>query len=651
MSSKTGSSPYARLRSTGISDVRWTSGFWADRIELCHRTMVPNLWRILVSPEISHAYANFSIAAGLVEGQHKGPPFLDGDFYKWLEATAYIYAVTEDAALDRLMDEIIAVIGKAQRADGYLHTPVVIQERQGATDVDPFPAPEAFVTYNFGHLMTAACAHYHATGKAALLEIAEKLTSYLYSVYKTAPATLAENAICPSHYMGVVDMYRVTRNPQYLDLARGLIDIRDLVVDGTDHNQDRIPFRQQTKAVGHAVRANYLYAGVADVYAETGDTTLLEPLRSIWTNVVSSKMYVTGATGALYDGASPDGGSDHKAIQLVHQAYGREYQLPNITAYNESCATIGFGLWNLRMLAITGETRYADILERVLYNGLLGTISLDGKKFFYRNTLRQVNDLPFPLRFSAQREPYMDCFCCPPNIVRTIAQVGTYAYGLSDGEVWVHLYGSHVLDTTLEDGSRFRLVQETEYPWEGKVRLTVREARQTDLTLMLRIPAWAGGATVRINGRVGQTSLKPGTYVSLRRTWSTGDVIDLDLPMRVRLLVAHPLVEESQNHVAIQRGPIVYCLESPDLPAGVPVSRVVIPRGIELTPRFERNLLGGVTVLEGQAKALCQDDWSGQLYREAPHEAPRQVGVRLIPYYAWGNRGSSEMAVWLPVDW
>jgi DUF1680 family protein len=229
--------------------------------------------------------------------------------------------------------------------------------------------------------------------------------------------------------------------------------------------------------------------------------------------------------------------------------------------------------------------------------------------------------------------------------------VGTYTYGLSDDEVWVHLYGSNVLDTTLEDGSRLTLMQETEYPWEGEVRITVREIEHTPLTLMLRIPAWAEETTIRINGRVDRTPLKPGSYVPLRRKWSTGDVIELDLPMRARLLVAHPYVEESRNHIAVQCGPVVYCLESPDLPQGVPVSNVVIPRGIEWTPRFERDLLGGVTVLEGQAHALPEDDWSGQLYREAPREALREVHVRLIPYYAWENRGASEMAVWLPVDW
>ena len=248
--------------------------------------------------------------------------------------------------------------------------------------------------------MTCACTHYRATGKTNLLDIAKKAADFLYRTYKSSPRTLANNAICPSHYMGVVEMYRTTGDPRYLELAQGLIDIRDLVEGGTDDNQDRIPFRQQTQAVGHAVRANYLYAGAADVYAETGDASLLSALEKIWQDVALRKMYVTGATGALYNGASPDGSKSQSSIQPVHQAYGRAYQLPNLTAHNESCAAVGFVLWNWRMLAITGEARYADLLELALYNAVLAAISLDGKEFFYTNPLARVADLPFELRWS-----------------------------------------------------------------------------------------------------------------------------------------------------------------------------------------------------------------------------------------------------------
>ena len=468
-------------------------------------------------------------------------------------------------------------------------------------------------------------------------------------VFRTPTPELARNAVCPSHYMGVVELYRTTRNARYLDLARKLIDIRDLVEGGTDDNQDRIPFRQQTRAVGHAVRANYLYAGVADVYAETGDRTLLDPLLKIWENVVSRKMAITGACGALYDGASPDGAKDQKTISRVHQAYGRDYQLPSSTAHNETCASIGNALWNARMLQITGEARFADVLETVLYNALLAGISLEGTRFFYVNTLRQLDRMPVDLRWSRQREPFISCFCCPPNVVRTIAEIGSYAYGKSDDKVWVHLYGSNTLDTEMTDGSRLKLSQETDYPWDGRVKITIVAAPERPCTLMLRIPGWARGATLSLNGMPVQRRPEPGTYVETRRAWSAGDVLDLTLPMPVRLLQAHPLVEEARNQVAVGRGPLVYCLESIDLGKDVRISDVVIPHGIELRPRFDPELLGGVTVLEGRAEVWPDEEWSGQLYRELSAAPPTATELRLIPYYAWGNRGKSEMTVWMPL--
>lgn len=269
--------------------------------------------------------------------------------------------------------------------------------------------------------------------------------------------------------------------------------------NGTDDNQDRIAFRKQTQAVGHAVRANYLYAGVPDVYAETGDESLLAALEQIWFDVAYRKMYVTGATGALYDGASPDGSKVHSSIQLVYQAYGRAYQLPNVTAYNESCATVGFILWNWRMLAVTAEARFADLLELALYNSVLASISLDGKNFFYTNPLRRVDNLPFELQWSRKREPYIGCFCCPPNITRTIAEAGAYAYGMSDEGIWINLYGSNVLDTRLPHGEAIRLQMQTEYPWQGTIRITVEKAPAKEFSLFLRIPGW-------VNGRAWQST-------------------------------------------------------------------------------------------------------------------------------------------------
>jgi len=645
----TSASPYIKLRSVGIDDVQWTKGFWAQRFDVCHRVMIPNMWELLKDSNISRAYDNFLKAAGMKEGRHRGPKWHDGDFYKWLEATAYVYGVTKDEELNKLMDEIIDVIGKCQREDGYIHTPVIIEQRKEQSGAKEFKDNLDFETYNMGHLMTAACVHYRATGKTSLLNVAKKSADYLCGLYKKSPQILANNAICPSHYMGVIEMYRTTGDARYLELAKGLIDIRDIVKDGTDHNQDRLLFRKHTEAVGHAVRANYLYAGVADVYAETGDSSLLSVLETVWNDVTYRKMYITGATGALYDGASPDGSKDYESIQLVHQAYGRAYQLPNITSYNESCATVGFALWNWRMLAITAQARFADILELTLYNGVLSAISLDGKEFFYTNPLRTVDNLPFELRWSRQRQTYINCFCCPPNTVRTIAEVGSYAYSMSDEGVWVNLYGSNMLDTEFSDGSKIKLTQKTDYPWDGTIRITMDETPQKELSVFLRIPDWANGAVVKVNDKLAGDNLKTEQYFEIKRKWSAGDVIEFIMPMPVQLIEANPLAEEIRNQVAVKRGPIVYCLESIDLPDGVKMADVAISATTKPEVHFEKDLLGGVTVLKAQAKVLAGGDWGNTLYREISHQKPKVVDIRLIPYYAWGNRGKSEMTVWIPI--
>jgi DUF1680 family protein len=355
-------------------------------------------------------------------------------------------------------------------------------------------------------------------------------------------------------------------------------------------------------------------------------------------------MYLTGACGALYDGASPDGSKDQKRIARVHQAYGRAYQLPNSTAHNETCAAVGNVLWNWRMLQITGDVKYADVLELTLYNAVLAGVSLDGKRFFYTNTLRQLDAMPAPLRWSRSREEWISCYCCPPNVARTVARANTYAYGRSDRGVWVHLFGGGALDTELPDGRRVKLKQETDYPWDGRVKVTVESAPAGEVSLFLRVPGWAEGATLAVNGK--SVAAAAGRYSVVRRAWADGDIVELTLPMKPRLVEAHPLVEEARNQVAVMRGPLVYCLESTDLPKGVGVQAVALPRDVKLVPRFDRGLLGGVAVLEGKADAAAGTAWGDELYREFKPAAPRAIDVKLIPYYAWGNRGRSEMSVW-----
>ena len=647
MKASVGTSPHARFRDVKVAQVRWTGGFWHDRLAVCRTAMVPNMWRLLSDDEPSHAYANFRIAAGLEKGKHRGPRFNDGDLYKWFEAACGVLAASADPGLDRLLDEITAVIARAQRGDGYLHTPVIIAGRGNPSGATEFADRLDFEMYNFGHLMTAACRHFEATGKRTLLAVAEKACGYLDRYFKRPSSELAKNSICPSYFMGLMDMYRTTGEPLHLELARRLFDLRALMKDGSDDNQDRIPFREQRGATGHAVRANYLYAGAADLCAETGDRTLTEALESIWANVALQKTYITGGCGALYDGVSPDGGEDHNAIQRVHQAYGREYQLPNITAYNESCANVGNLLWNWRMLKLRGEARFADVVELTLFNSILSAISLDGVRFFYQNALRRESSLPFALRWSRTREPYISSFCCPPNVVRTIAQVGGYAYGVADDALWIHLYGANELECELDGGELWRVTQETDYPWDGQVRIRIQSAPARPCRLMLRVPGWAVGATVR-DGET-QREHAPGTYAVLERRWRSGDTVVLDMPMRPRLMEAHPLVEETRRQVAVMRGPIVYCLESVDLPDDVPPRDVWLPEDIDLKPCRAGADLGHVTVLEGAGEVFPEGSWDGRLYRELERTPPRRIPIRLIPYFAWDNRGVSPMTVWMPV--
>jgi uncharacterized protein len=648
----TSASPHAKLSSVNMDGVKWTKGFWADRFQVCRDTMIPNLWKVYTDPKVSHAFKNFEIAAGLDTGSHSGPPFHDGDFYKLFEAVASMYSINHDPKLDALMDKTIAVMAKAQRADGYIHTPTLIAQKNDPQNAKAFADRLNFETYNLGHLMTAACVHYRATGKKTMLNMAVKATDYLYNFYKTASPELARNAICPSHYMGVVEMYRTTRDPRYLELSKNLIDIRGLMKDGTDDNQDRIPFRQQTKAMGHAVRANYLFAGVADVYAETGDPTLMKTLNLMWDDVTNHKMYVTGGCGSLYDGVSPDGTSYNPVdVQKVHQAYGRDYQLPNFTSHNETCANIGNVLWNWRMLQNTGEARYADVMELALYNSVLSGISLNGKNFLYTNPMSFSDDLPFSQRWSKDRVGYIKLSnCCPPNVVRTIAEVSNYAYSVSDKGLYVNLYGGNALQTTTKDGAKLQMDQQTEYPWDGKVTLTLRQAPAKAYSLFLRIPGWCSGATLKVNGQAVTAPLTAGQYAEVNRKWKAGDKVELNLPMPVKMMEANPLVEEVRNQVAVKRGPVVYCLESADLPKGQKLFDIAIPVKNDLKPQLITIEKSPIMSLTGTADIKSEGSWKNTLYREVSNTPANKVNIRLIPYYAWGNRGHVEMETWIPLD-
>lgn len=663
-------SKHAVMVNTPIGSVKWTGGFWGERFDVYSGTSLQSMWETWANPDVSHGFRNFEIAAGTCEGEHWGPPFHDGDMYKWLEAVAAVYAVNKDPKLDALMDKFIEQVVKAQRADGYIHTPVIIDERNRGVDTHAHHKEQTvigtkvgsedekgafanrlnFETYNLGHLMMAGIIHKRATGKTTLFDAAVKATDFLCNFYETASAELARNAICPSHYMGVVEMYRETGNPRYLDLANNLINIRGLVENGTDDNQDRIPFRDQYNAMGHAVRANYLYAGVADLYAETGEEQLMKNLTSIWNDIVNRKMYVTGACGALYDGTSPDGTCyEPDSIQKVHQSYGRPYQLPNSTAHNETCANIGNMLFNWRMLEATGDAKYADIVETALYNSVLSGVSLDGKRYFYTNPLRMSDDLPYTLRWPKTREEYISCFCCPPNTLRTICEAQNYAYTVNDSTLWFNLYGDSELRTSLGKKRPLVVTQHTGYPYDGKVVINLVEVpKKQKLALKLRVPSWCDNATVAVNGVKEDVKVTPDSYITLDRTWKPGDEVTFDMEMKTKLLESNPLVEETRNHTAVKRGPLVYCLEGIDIEGGNALDDILIPADAKFTTKDITIDGSRMTALETEARLVDGGDWTGKLYREVG-SADKKVKVTLIPYFAWGNRDKSEMSVWLPL--
>lgn len=653
----------ARMKNTPMGAVKWTGGFWGDRFNMLSTTGIWDMWDTWNTPwetidnmglHGSNGFRNFEVAAGTMKGKHHGPPFHDGDMYKWLEACAAVYAITKDPKIDALMDKFIEQVALAQRNDGYIHTPVVISERNAGIDSHAntenaagieigkdqkhaFASRLNFETYNLGHLMTAGIIHKRATGKTTLFDCGKKAADFLYNFLTNDAAELSRNAICPSHYMGAAEMYRETGDEKYLTLAKGLIAIRDSVTNGEDHNQDRHKFREQYEAMGHAVRANYLYAGVADLYAETGEEQLMKNLSAIWDDIIQHKIYIMGGCGALYDGVSPDGTTyNQPSIQQIHQAYGRQFQLPQEAAHNEICAQIGMMLFSWRMFQTTGDGKYIDNIENELYNGILSGISLDGKDFFYTEALRRTKEFPYVMRWPKHRQHYITCFCCPPNTLRTLCEAQEYAYAVNGNTLYVNLYGQNALKT-----KDLEVEQITNYPWDGKVTLTIKKAKALS-KVVIHKPNWCDKYSVKINGEPAD--------LTISRKYEKGDVIDINFDMRPRLIEANPLVEEAKNQIAVQRGPIVYCLEGEDIEGGYRINDIAIPADIQFTE--QKMTISGheMTALEGEAVLVNQEKWDNQtLYREIRPITPKKVKIRLIPYYAWDNRGIQDMSLWLPL--
>ncbi len=651
MLTDTGNSKYTCVSAPPCNAVEWTGGFWKEAIDSCAEGMVPQLRRMFEEKDISHVVENFRICAGEAQGDFDGTVFGDGDFYKWMEAECYAAYLLQDEERFARLDRYVELIGKAQQEDGYLSTKQIIESRQG--DGGRMRDINEFEVYNMGHLFTSACIYFRVTGKDTFLKIAEKAAGYLQGMYDEAQKKgEVQTAVCPSHYMGLIELYRTTGKEQYLELARQAVELRDAVKEGMDDNQDRIPLKKHEKIIGHAVRAGYLYAGVADLYAEQGDEEYLDMLHRVWRNMADTKLYITGGIGALYNGTSPYG--NFFVDQKIHQAFGYEYQLPNVTAYNETCASVGLVLWAYRMFLIEQKAEYMDVLERAMLNVNLAAVSLDGKKYFYENMLRRTKKLDYELVWPLTRSEYILSYCCPPNLARTIMESGEYAFVQTEDSIYTGLYGNCRGRFTLGNGAVFTLEEETGYPYDGRILFRFGKVeKDVPVSLRIRIPGWAekGKAVTRSGGRENVITFggeDKGSYRELRLDSLTGAEVELILDMPVRYTMAHPKVEEDGNQLAVERGPIVYCMESPDCDADT-LDDICLDTEAEYALK-EMEVDGRrIAALQGEAYQVFREQYNPDaLYQTFRKPMRKKVAVRMIPYFAWDNRGRGEMRIWMP---
>jgi DUF1680 family protein len=624
-----------KLAPVPLTQVTVEDSFWAPRMRINREQTIPH--------EYKQCKDTGRIDAFLLNWQPGMEPkphyFWDSDVAKWVEAASYSLATHPDPELDALLDEVIEKIAGAQQEDGYLNVYFTVVEPQNRW----VNLAHWHELYSAGHLMEAAVAHFQATGKRTLLDVMCRYADYIDSVFGPG-----KRDGCPGHEeieLALVKLYHTTGEERYLKLGQFFLNQRGQKPSyfkkelnklnpgagdrfNPEYCQDHLPVREQSEVVGHAVRAMYLYCGMADAANETGDQALLDACERLWDNVCRKRMYVTGGIGP----------SRH------NEGFTADYDLPNESAYAETCAAIGLAFWNHRLLQSQGDSRFADVMERALYNGTISGVSLGGRKFFYVN--------PLESRGNHHRQDWFGCACCPPNIARLIASIGGYIYSQAERDAYVHLYiqGSGTLNV---GGKKVVLRQETDYPWDGRIRISVNPESPAAFGLNLRIPGWSRNATLIVNGEAvdveaakangGSTSVERG-YARTEREWKAGDEVELVLPMPVQRIEANPAVRQDAGCVALQRGPVVYCLEQVDNPA--PLHRIVLPRDAELKPCFEVNLLGGITVIRGEALVVDDSDWDDALYRAEPAKL-KPSEITAIPYYAWDNREPGEMRVWI----
>lgn len=592
---------HRKLSAVPFTEVKLQDPFWAPRMEINRVKSLPHNFKWC---EQTGRINNFLKAAGQMKGDFEGIYFNDSDVYKVLEGAAYSLAVQRDPELEATVDEVIAKIAAAQQKDGYLNSYYTLVEPDNRwTDCGV-----KHELYCAGHLIEAAVAHYRATGKRTLLDVAIRFANYIDETF--GPDRKHD---VPGHEeieLALVKLYQVTGDERYMKLATFFIEMRGNEAARPkiygEYCQDHLPVREQNEIVGHAVRAMYLYSGVADVAGYSGDRPLIQAMDRLWQSVAQRKMYITGGIG----------------VQNHGEGFSGDYVLPNADAYCETCAAIGMVLWSHRLNLLHADAQYADVMERAMYNGVISGIDLSGEKFFYVNPLASSGN--------HHRQPFYDCACCPTNVVRFISSVPGYVYTVSEQGVSVNLYAAGVGKIKTADGTELRIVQETDYPWDGKVRLTLDSASATPqpLRLSLRIPDWCEEAKLAVNSQAIDPLTVSSGYVHIDRTWQRGDTVELELPMTVRRVEAHPRVQANQGRVAVQRGPIVYCFEQID--NELPVQGIVLPSDPKFVARHRPDLLGGVTVIEGVDRAGRK--------------------ITGIPYYAWDHREPGAMVVWVRQD-
>jgi uncharacterized protein len=618
-------SPYAKLHSVPVSAVRVGDGFWSARRQTNVDKSIPTM---LTELEQHGVVNNFLRLEGQKNLPRLGPVYTDSDIYKWMESVAFALQSGDRPDLRAQFDRLTGIILAAQEPSGYLNT-YYVDERASRRFAEMHRSHEL---YCLGHLLQAAIAYYRATGNRKLMDGGIKYVNYLIATFgpQKKPALTGH----PELEMALVELYRTTGDRRYLDFAGYLLSgVERERLHLTDAQVEYMfsgkPFTSRTELEGHAVRAMYASCGATDYYMETGDAAYLKTLQGLWQDLVTHKMYITGGVGSRSDGES----------------FGESYELPNAQAYGESCAAIGNMMWNWRMLLALGESRFADVIERALYNGINSGMSLSGTLYCYRNPLESTGE--------KIRNEWYDTTCCPPNIERILASLPGYMYATGPRGVYVNLFHNSTLNWRLEDGTPLQITQQTEYPWKGTVEIAVDPAKESEFSLFVRIPGWSDG-DIQVKApeplAEGHDKPKPGEYFEIHRRWQRGDRVELTLELKPHLIRANPLVREDAGRVALERGPLVYCLEQPDQPTFNLFDASLLLNGTPFTGEYQADLLGGLTTLKHDGAAVDKPLSSEPLYRVlADEERPgTKVTLTYIPYYAWANRGDARMEVWVP---